>query len=77
MVIVRSPLSHGSSRFNIASVALPYMAGNLGRRAATPGTQVLTSYLMPRMPLILPISGWLAGTAGQAPFMICLGIFTS
>ena len=60
---------------SIANVALPYMAGNLGA-SNDQSTWVLTSYLVSNA-IILPISGWLAGTLGRKRFfMICLGIFT-
>ncbi len=60
---------------SIANVALPYMAGNLGA-SNDQSTWVLTSYLVSNA-IILPISGWLAGTFGRKRFfMICLGIFT-
>src|SRR5205823_239451 len=45
---------------SIANVALPYMAGNLGA-SNDQSTWVLTSYLVSNA-IILPISGWLAGT---------------
>ncbi len=47
---------------SIANVALPYMAGNLGA-SNDQSTWVLTSYLVSNA-IILPISGWLAGTLG-------------
>jgi MFS transporter, DHA2 family, multidrug resistance protein len=60
---------------SIANVALPYMAGNLGA-SNDQSTWVLTSYLVSNA-IILPISGWLAGTLGRKRFfMACLGIFT-
>ncbi len=60
---------------SIANVALPYMAGNLGA-SNDQSTWVLTSYLVSNA-IILPISGWLAGTFGRKRFfMSCLGIFT-
>jgi MFS transporter, DHA2 family, multidrug resistance protein len=60
---------------SIANVALPYMAGNLGA-SNDQSTWVLTSYLVSNA-IILPISGWLAGTLGRKRFfMSCLGIFT-
>ena len=45
---------------SIANVALPYMAGNLGA-SNDESTWVLTSYLVSNA-IVLPISGWLAGT---------------
>jgi DHA2 family multidrug resistance protein len=60
---------------SIANVALPYMAGNLGA-SNDQSTWVLTSYLVSNA-IILPISGWLAGTLGRKRFfMSCLGVFT-
>ena len=60
---------------SIANVALPYMAGSLGA-SNDQSTWVLTSYLVSNA-IILPISGWLAGTLGRKRFfMACLGIFT-
>ena len=60
---------------SIANVALPYMAGNLGA-SNDQSTWVLTSYLVSNA-IILPISGWLAGTLGRKRFFrLCLGIFT-
>ena len=60
---------------SIANVALPYMAGSLGA-SNDQSTWVLTSYLVSNA-IILPISGWLAGTFGRKRFfMTCLGVFT-
>ncbi|HZU44260.1 MAG TPA: DHA2 family efflux MFS transporter permease subunit, partial [Terriglobales bacterium] len=60
---------------SIANVALPYMAGNLGA-SNDESTWVLTSYLVSNA-IVLPISGWLAGTFGRKRFfMTCLTIFT-
>jgi DHA2 family multidrug resistance protein len=60
---------------SIANVALPYMAGNLGA-SNDQSTWVLTSYLVSNA-IILPISGWLAGTLGRKRFfMACLSVFT-
>jgi MFS transporter, DHA2 family, multidrug resistance protein len=60
---------------SIANVALPYMAGSLGA-SNDQSTWVLTSYLVSNA-IILPISGWLAGTLGRKRFfMACLGVFT-
>jgi DHA2 family multidrug resistance protein len=60
---------------SIANVALPYMAGNLGA-SNDQSTWVLTSYLVSNA-IILPMTGWLAGTFGRKRFfMSCLGIFT-
>jgi DHA2 family multidrug resistance protein len=60
---------------SIANVALPYMAGNLGA-SNDESTWVLTSYLVSNA-IVLPISGWLAGTFGRKRFfMVCLVIFT-
>ncbi|MGA8103629.1 MAG: DHA2 family efflux MFS transporter permease subunit [Candidatus Acidiferrales bacterium] len=60
---------------SIANVALPYMAGSLGA-SNDQSTWVLTSYLVSNA-IILPISGWLAGTLGRKRFFMgCLAIFT-
>lgn len=60
---------------SIANVALPYMAGNLGA-SNDESTWVLTSYLVSNA-IVLPISGWLAGTFGRKRFFMgCLAIFT-
>jgi MFS transporter, DHA2 family, multidrug resistance protein len=60
---------------SIANVALPYMAGNLAA-SNDQSTWVLTSYLVSNA-IILPISGWLAGTLGRKRFfMACLTVFT-
>jgi len=60
---------------SIANVALPYMAGNLAA-SNDQSTWVLTSYLVSNA-IILPISGWIAGTLGRKRFfMSCLAIFT-
>jgi MFS transporter, DHA2 family, multidrug resistance protein len=60
---------------SIANVALPYIAGNLGA-SNDQSTWVLTSYLVSNA-IILPISGWIAGTIGRKRFfMTCLGVFT-
>src|SRR5208282_5425517 len=60
---------------SIANVALPYIAGNLGA-SNDQSTWVLTSYLVSNA-IILPISGWLAGTLGRKRFfMSCLAVFT-
>jgi MFS transporter, DHA2 family, multidrug resistance protein len=61
---------------SIANVALPYIAGNLGA-SNDQSTWVLTSYLVSNA-IILPTSGWLAGTLGRKRFfMACLGVFTA
>src|SRR5271154_1356105 len=60
---------------SIANVALPYIAGNLGA-SNDQSTWVLTSYLVSNA-IVLPISGWLAGTLGRKRFfMACLSVFT-
>ena len=60
---------------SIANVALPYMAGSLAA-SNEQSTWVLTSYLVSNA-IILPISGWLAGTLGRKRFFMgCLGMFT-
>jgi DHA2 family multidrug resistance protein len=61
---------------SIANVALPYIAGGLGA-SNDESTWVLTSYLASNA-IILPVSGWLAGTFGRKRFfMACLTIFTA
>jgi DHA2 family multidrug resistance protein len=60
---------------SIASVALPYIAGNLG---ATPSeaTWVLTSYLVSNA-IVLPASGWFSRYFGRKRFLLtCIGIFS-
>jgi DHA2 family multidrug resistance protein len=60
---------------SIANVALPYIAGSLGA-SNDESTWVLTSYLASNA-IVLPISGWLAGTLGRKRFFMgCLFIFT-
>jgi len=60
---------------SIANVALPYVAGDLAS-SNDESTWVLTSYLVSNA-IVLPISGWLAGTFGRKRFfMICLFLFT-
>jgi DHA2 family multidrug resistance protein len=59
---------------SIASVALPYIAGNLG---ATPSqaTWVLTSYLVSNA-IVLPASAWFSSVFGRKRFLItCIIIF--
>ena len=59
---------------SIASVALPYIGGNLG---ATPSeaTWVLTSYLVSNA-IVLPASGWLSRYFGRKRLLItCIIIF--
>jgi MFS transporter, DHA2 family, multidrug resistance protein len=60
---------------SIASVALPYIGGNLG---ATPSeaTWVLTSYLVSNA-IVLPASGWLSRFFGRKRLLIsCIIIFS-
>jgi len=60
---------------SIASVALPYIGGNLG---ATPSeaTWVLTSYLVSNA-IVLPASGWLSRFFGRKRLLlVCIGIFS-
>ena len=60
---------------SIANVALPYIAGSLAS-SNDESTWVLTSYLASNA-IVLPISGWLAGTLGRKRFFMgCLFIFT-
>src|SRR5262249_39656494 len=59
----------------VANVALPHIGGSF---AATPeeATWVLTSYLVSNA-LVLPTTGWLAGTFGRKRVLItCILIFT-
>jgi DHA2 family multidrug resistance protein len=60
---------------SIASVALPYIGGNLG---ATPSeaTWVLTSYLISNA-IVLPASGWLSRYFGRKRLLICCIIIFS
>lgn len=61
---------------SIASVALPYIAGNLG---ATPdeATWVLTSYLVSNA-IVLPASGWFSRYFGRKRFLLgCIMIFSA
>src|SRR5271156_599447 len=60
---------------SIASVALPYIGGNLG---ATPSeaTGGLTSYLVSNA-IVLPASGWLSRYFGRKRLLIsCIAIFS-
>jgi MFS transporter, DHA2 family, multidrug resistance protein len=60
---------------SIASVALPYIGGNLG---ATPSeaTWVLTSYLVSNA-VVLPASGWLSRRFGRKRLLlVCIVIFS-
>ncbi|MGO8698326.1 MAG: DHA2 family efflux MFS transporter permease subunit [Limisphaerales bacterium] len=61
---------------SIASVALPYIGGNLG---ATPSeaTWVLTSYLVSNA-IVLPASGWLSRYFGRKRLLLsCIVIFSA
>lgn len=60
---------------SIATVALPYMAGNLGA-TTDQSTWVLTSYLVSNA-IVLPVAGWFVSVLGRKRFyLICLAIFT-
>src|SRR5215469_6261201 len=60
---------------SIASVALPYIAGNLGATSSE-ATWVLTSYLVSNA-IILPASGWFSRYFGRKRFLlVCIGIFS-
>jgi len=60
---------------SIATVALPYIAGNLGA-TQNEATWVLTSYLVANA-IILPASAWLAKFFGRKRLLIgCIVIFT-
>ena len=59
----------------IATVALPYIAGNLGA-TSDQATWVLTSYLVANA-IILPASAWFASFFGRKRFLIgCIILFT-
>src|ERR1700733_5356275 len=61
---------------SIASVALPYIAGNLGA-STDEATWVLTSYLVSNA-IILPTSAWFGSFFGRKRFLIgCIIIFTA
>ncbi|HUD45235.1 MAG TPA: DHA2 family efflux MFS transporter permease subunit [Candidatus Baltobacteraceae bacterium] len=61
---------------SIASVALPYIAGNLGA-TSTEATWVLTSYLVSNA-IVLPASAWFSSVFGRKRFLIsCIIIFTA
>jgi DHA2 family multidrug resistance protein len=60
---------------DIANVALPHIAGNLGA-SNSESTWVLTSYLVSNA-IVLPISGWLADFFGRKRFfMLCIFFFS-
>ncbi|HEX3798515.1 MAG TPA: DHA2 family efflux MFS transporter permease subunit [Verrucomicrobiae bacterium] len=60
---------------SIASVALPYIAGNLGA-SRDEATWVLTSYLVSNA-IVLPVSAWFSNYFGRKRFLIgCIIIFT-
>ncbi len=60
---------------SIASVALPYIAGNLGA-SRDEATWVLTSYLVSNA-IVLPVSAWFANFFGRKRFLIgCIIVFT-
>src|ERR1700719_3060067 len=60
---------------SIASVALPYIAGNLGA-SNDEATWVLTSYLVSNA-IVLPASGWFSRYFGRKRFLVtCIIIFT-
>src|SRR5215469_15991835 len=60
---------------SIASVALPYIAGNLGA-TQDEATWVLTSYLVSNA-IVLPASAWFSSFFGRKRFLIsCIIIFT-
>src|SRR6195256_3775842 len=61
---------------DIANVALPHIAGNLGA-SNNESTWVLTSYLVSNA-IVLPISGWLVGWLGRKGFFLtCIVSFTA
>lgn len=60
---------------SIATVALPYIAGNLGA-TQDEATWVLTSYLVANA-IVLPASAWFASFFGRTRFLIgCIIVFT-
>ena len=60
---------------SIATVALPYIAGNLGA-TQDEATWVLTSYLVANA-IVLPASAWFASFFGRKRFLIaCIIVFT-
>jgi MFS transporter, DHA2 family, multidrug resistance protein len=60
---------------SIATVALPYIAGNLGA-TRDEATWVLTSYLVANA-IVLPASAWFASFFGRKRFLIgCIIVFT-
>ena len=60
---------------DIANVALPHIAGNLGATNSQ-STWVLTSYLVANA-IVLPITGFLAEMFGRKRlFMVCIALFT-
>jgi DHA2 family multidrug resistance protein len=60
---------------SIASVALPYIAGNLGATREE-ATWVLTSYLVSNA-IVLPASAWFSSFFGRKRFLIgCIILFT-
>src|ERR1700745_1299820 len=60
---------------DIANVALPHIAGNLGA-SNSESTWVLTTYLVANA-IVLPISGWLVEFFGRKRFfMIFIAFFT-
>jgi DHA2 family multidrug resistance protein len=60
---------------SIASVALPYIAGNLGA-TTNEATWVLTSYLISNA-IVLPTSAWFGSYFGRKRFLLgCIIIFT-
>jgi DHA2 family multidrug resistance protein len=60
---------------SIASVALPYIGGNLGATAQE-ATWVMTSYLVSNA-IVLPASGWLSRVFGRKRLLItCITIFS-
>lgn len=60
---------------SIATVALPYIAGNLGA-TQDEATWVLTSYLVANA-IVLPASSWFASFFGRKRFLVvCIVVFT-
>jgi hypothetical protein len=63
------------TRYRIANVALPHIAGNLGA-SNDESTWVLTSYLVSDA-VVLPISGFLVDWLGRKRFfLMCIAFFT-
>src|SRR5438477_8735787 len=61
---------------SIANVALPYIAGGLGR-SYDEVTWILTTYLVANA-VVLPLSAWLSRVFGRKTYyMACVALFTA